>query len=383
MEALWINLKESIMRATRAAKINRQTGQQAQSDRGIKKRATESQKTGPILSSLLLDEYSAAAFTEKGITPGRRAAALREIVWERHWEPISRVCKANKYTICVRVTGEPSIRRIAEGAKPKPHTILEKSIKGSSVKAKYGGRAENVMRWLCDQDLDGFVGHWGALGLMGVRIDNPPKEIEDMGIVQTGENGEQYVPVDTDKEDGGPALVRLKINPRWKQYLYTGDYDLHEVYAALGGGGGQIPEATPEKVKLLNRLNAGIAKIYVEGGEEKVRRSGTIKKEGGTLHMEEGSYAMFQHGDQATYRMNQYLEAAAAQETQVPLVRAVATESDEPLAWCRFGQWYVTNNRSEHAILRNRWNLTPPHTWGDAEVQRTEDKGYRRARFIA
>lgn len=187
------------------------------------------------------------------------------------------------------------------------------------------------MQWLYSQDLDGFVGHWDELGLAGVRIDNPPQGVLDMDIVQTGKNGEQYVPIDTDAEDGGPALTRLKSNPCWKQYLYTGDYDLHEAYAALGGGGGQIPEATPEKVKLLNRLNAGIAKNYREGGTEKVRRSGAAEKKGGTLHMLEGSdYAMFQHGDQATYRMNQYLEAAAAQKWQVSLVRAVATESDEP-----------------------------------------------------
>ncbi|WP_370424161.1 hypothetical protein AB8O64_35955 (plasmid) [Streptomyces sp. QH1-20] len=294
------------------------------------------------------------------------------------------MCKEHKYTICVRLTGEPSIRRIAEGAKPKPHTILEKSIKDSSVKAKYGTRAASVMERLRNQDLDGFVGHWNQLGLAGVRIDNPPQEILDMNIAQTGRNGEQYVPVDVDADDGGPALTRLKSNPHWKQYLYTGDYDLHEAYAARGGGGGQIPEATPEKVKLLNRLNAGIAKNYREGGGERVRRSGTAVKKGGSLHMLEGSdYAMFQHGDQATYRMNQYLEAAAAKKYQVGLVKMVATESDEPLAWCRFGNWYVTNNRTEHATLRRLWKVIPPHTWGSAEVQRTEEGGYRRARFSA
>ncbi|MEK8174702.1 hypothetical protein NKH77_53620 [Streptomyces sp. M19] len=94
---------------------------------------------------------------------------------------------------------------------------------------------------------------------------------------------------------------------------------------------------------------------------------------------------MFQHGDQATYRMNQYLEAQAqhkqrtadkrtryleggarrderAEEELAPLlpvvaklVRAVATESNEPLGWCREGHWYVTMDRAEHAALREKW----------------------------
>ncbi|MFJ6617766.1 hypothetical protein ACIQOW_09385 [Kitasatospora sp. NPDC091335] len=87
--------------------------------------------------------------------------------------------------------------------------------------------------------------------------------------------------------------------------------------------------------------------------------------------------------------MNQILEAEdAALEAQVArqaaqLVRAVATEADEPLAWCRMGQWYVTGNREEHAVLRARWNLAVPHTWGAEEVDRTARGGYHTARYTA
>ncbi|MEU6539978.1 hypothetical protein [Streptomyces sp. NPDC047000] len=332
-----------------------------------------------------------------GLTPGRRARELRNIVWENHWSPISAVCAKHKYTIAVRMTGEHSVRRIAQGARPKPHGIMEKSIKPSSVRKRYGtgpGKAEGdpvaVLRWLRAQDLDGFVGHWGERGLIGVRIDHPPREVLDTGIVRTGAKGEQYVPLDMNAAGGGPEMIRLKADPRWRHYLYTGDYDLHEVYAALGGtGGGQIPEATPEKAKLLNRLNGGIAR----DSREEVVRGGTVAEGKGRLRMAEGSdYAMFQHGDQATFRMNQYLEAQAAAEEQAALegpvarqaallVRAVATESDEPMAWCRMGQWFVTRNREEHAVLRTRWKLAVPHTWNPEEVERTARGGYRTARF--
>ncbi|MEU8922426.1 hypothetical protein AB0D10_16030 [Kitasatospora sp. NPDC048545] len=345
----------------------------------------------------VLKVCEAATFDGEAVRPGARAAALRSVVWEGHWAAISAVCRKHKYTIAVRETGEHSIRRIAEGAKAKPHTILEKSVKPSSVRKKYGtgpgqaaGDPEHILHWLQAQDLDGFVGHWDAQGLIGVRVDNPPPELLAEGIVETGDHREQYVPLTVGVGDGGPAMARLKAYPKWKQYLYTGDYDLHEVYSAQGGtNGGQIPEATPEKAKLLDRLNAGIA----GKSREEVVRSGATVLQNGRLHMAADSdHAMFQHGDQATYRMNQYLEAQDAAEEQAALegqvarqaallVRAVATETDEPLAWCRMGQWYVTRNPQEHAALRTRWRLAVPHSWGAEEVDRTARGGYRTARY--
>ncbi|MFI9363145.1 hypothetical protein ACIG5E_19130 [Kitasatospora sp. NPDC053057] len=348
--------------------------------------------TRPVVQRQL-DENNVETTCEAGrydgqaVTPGRRAADLRNIVWQDHWDAISAVCKKHKYTIAVRETGEFSIRRIAEGAKAKPHTILEKSIKPDSVRRKYGtgpgqapGDPATVLAWLEANDLSGFVGHWGAQGLLGVRIDNPPPTLAP-GIVQNGANGEPYVPLDMRQAGGGPAMAALKTDPNWKQYLYTGDYDLHEVYSAQGGtGGGQIPEATREKVDLLNRLNAGIAQ---NTQQEPVARHGTVALENGRLHTAAGSdHAMFQHGDQATYRMNQYLESEVARHAQ-QLVRAVATESNEPLAWCRMGKWYVTRTRAEHKVLRKRWKLAVPHTWDDEEVERTARGGYRTANYTA
>lgn len=352
--------------------------------------------TVPLIEANVLEKCAAATYTPldpaaRGVgtvTAGPRAGKLREIVWENHWAPISEVCKKHRYTIAVRETGEHSIRRIAEGAKPKPHTILEKSIKDSSVRAKYGPGTsqpqqdpQEVLDWLHDRDLTGFVGHWDSGGLAGVRADNPPAGSRAADLLQHGAAGAPHVAVDTTTDGGGPALELLKTDPRWKQHLYTGDYDLHEAHAAAGGtGGGQIPEATREKVKLLNQLNWGIA----EYSQEAVKRSGTAALEGGRVHMTDSAYAMFQHGDQATYRMNQYLESEVARHA-APLVQAVATETTEPLAWCAMGQWYVTMNLEEHAILRRKLGLKTPHTWGAKEVDRTrkppEEGGYRTASF--
>ncbi|WP_407705605.1 DUF4157 domain-containing protein [Streptomyces niveiscabiei] len=337
-----------------------------------------------------LRDFAAATYTPGRagavgtVADGVRAATLRQIAWEEHWAPIAAVCKKYHYTIAVRETGEFSIRRIAEGAKPKPHTILEKSIKPSSVRKEYGREGsqadpEAVLAWLAQEDLDGFVGHWGQGGLLGVRVDDPSQEVLDLGIVETGARGEEYVPITVLAPGGGPQLTALRGVPNWQTYLYTGDYDLHEAYSLMGGmrGGGQIAEASQQKVNLLNRLNAGVA----NSSAVPVRREGTARLEGHGLHMEDSAYAMFQHGDQATYRMNQYLEAQAEGMRPVvaKLVKAVATESDEPMGWCRWGQWYVTMNKDEHKLLRKQWGLTVPNSWTDEVMDRTPGPGENRA----
>ncbi|MFJ5924864.1 hypothetical protein ACIQF6_19900 [Kitasatospora sp. NPDC092948] len=385
--------EESMLAAQPQAKRRRrssgQLGAMASAQAG-----PSSEAVGDPFEAGAYEKPSAIVGQKKGISRKGRADELENIVWKDHWEPISEVCRRYNYTICVRETGALSIARIAEGAKAKPHTILEKTIKKSSLAVKYKDDPA-VMEKLESLELTGFVGHWDPEGgLLGVRIDNPPGSVAK-SLVRSGRGGEPYVPVDVHAEGGGSDLLRLKEDPEWKHHLYTGDYDLHEVYKVRGlGGGGQIPEATPEKVNLLNRLNRAIAAQDEKSGSSPVR-SGTSEMGAGgtgTIHMAEGSsHAMFQHGDQATYRMNQYFEHGARvprdpKESPTPrsakLVKAVATESDEPLAWCRFGHWYVTRNSKEHAALRKRWKLTTPHTWEAGEVKRTAEGKYLTAEFL-
>ncbi|BDA66013.1 hypothetical protein RIVM261_085800 [Rivularia sp. IAM M-261] len=313
----------------------------------------------------------------------KRTGKLKEIVWEKHLDAIADVCKKNKYTIAIRETGPLSIKRIAQGAKAKPHTILEKSIKESSLKKGYEDEAKDILKKLEKLDLDGFVGHWNEAGkLIGIRIDKIPRNIKRrFKLIVKERDRIAFVPLDLEKNDGGKAIRKLKITPDWKKYLYTGDYDLHEVYSHKGGGSGQIPEATPEKVKLLNQLNEGIQK----SGEHSKMREGKAKLDDKTktIHVS-GDHAMFQHGDQATYRKNQHLEAKALEQDVAKvakLVQAVATESDEPIAWCKNGNWFVTLNKQEHDIFRTKHGLKKPHTWTPKEDKRTKDGDKRTEQY--
>lgn len=298
----------------------------------------------------------------------QRESKLHEIVADTHAPAIGKACKKYLYIVAVRETGPLSIKRIKEGAKAKPHTILEKSIKESSLAKAYG--VENAQQKLArvqKLDLDGFVGHWQGNQLIGVRVDGFPTELDGLAVA----GPTPYVPLDLDTADGGPSIVRLKQIDKWKTFLYTGDYDLHEAYRA-GGSGGQIAESTPDKVKLLNRLNVEIARVdptrtgtaSLHDGAPRVDHSNNTTTPQ-TVHMSPDSeYAMFQHGDQATYRMNQHLEG---NDHRAELVKAVATESNEPIAWCRFGTWYVTENLQEHDVFRTYFKLAKPHTWSSTD----------------
>jgi hypothetical protein len=336
------------------------------------------QKRTPQLKSVSkLNETEIAQMYSK-FAADKRQKELDKIVWVGHKNAIAKVCQKHKYTIAIRETGALSIKRIAEGAKAKPHTILEKSIKKSSLERGHAQTANEILSKLEKWDLDGFVGHWNQdHQLIGLRIDNIPQEVEQQVDVHR-DQGIPYVLLDLNSSDGGPTIVQLKKLTDWKKYLYTGDYDLHEAYSAQGGGGGQIPEATTQKVDLLNRLNEGVR----TQGENSAMRGGkaTLHGETNRVHVE-GDYAMFQHGDQATYRMNQHLEAQELKTQVAKLVPAVATESEEPIAWCKMGQWFVTMNKLEHDVFRRVNKIKKPHTWSQKEDQRME-RGKQKEQYL-
>ncbi len=265
---------------------------------------------------------------------------LNRVVWKKHQDAIAEVCgkgdktgNAYHYKIAIRETGKHSIKRIGEGAKAKPHTILEKSIKESSIKNVYG--EENSQTKLTEfkrLDILGFVGYWRNNKLLGLYINEEEyKKIEDIN--------------------------KRNINA---SDFYTGDYDLHEVY---GSNAKQIAEGSDDKVHLLNRLNASIARVDNN-------RKGTAVRDmkNHLISMKEGSeYAMFQHGDQATYITNQinewYKNNRYGRIGEVEAVDVIATETDGLLGWCINGNWYVTQKKKEHYELRKHFGFITPHTW--------------------
>ena len=314
---------------------------------------------------------------------GKGLFLVTNILWEGHLSPISEVCGGHpKYIIALRETGATSIARIKLGAKAKPHTILEKSVKQSSMEKVYGEDLWEEKAKPFYNLFKGFVGHYAAdnKSLIGLRTDGW-KAIEGQeGVKVTPcEDAEQALAGCTYlvTEEALKLLTPELVIQNAKQF-YTGDYDLHEVY---NNGQKQIPEAQITKVDLLNKLNRVIA-TKIPGTKNVPAREGVFVLEKGQIHQAksdgtktyENSYGMFQHGDQATYKMNQHLEAATAakkgETVKATVIKSVNSESDEPIGWNVRGIWYVTKNQIEHRLFRAAVGLVAPEHWKDGMANR-------------
>ncbi|MDF5713958.1 MAG: DUF4157 domain-containing protein [Rhizonema sp. NSF051] len=311
------------------------------------------------------------------------ALVVKEFVTAEHKKAISNYCKKMNVILSVRDTGKLSLDRLQEGAKPKPHTILEKSIKESSLAKAHPEAAAALKKGVVLDvplniggvsldDLKGFVGHWNedTGELLGVRV--APKDVElgeeegILGLVHPDPKDahstgiRKLQPFIEDRNTDKPYIPLSKFaefcaalpGGKWKHFLYTGDYDLHEVYKHNKA----LVEGSKDKARVLTGINQQIAKDQGDNGlplregkleaDEKTVRIGSREVPASTIHADaKSNYAMIQHGDQMGYITNQIHEGRLKQETRnnkAQLVGAVAEESPAPLAWCVRGLWYVT-----------------------------------------
>ncbi len=175
----------------------------------------------------------------------------------------------------------------------------------------------------------------------------------------------------------------------WKHFLYTGDYDLHEVYKHNKA----LVEGSKDKARVLTGINQQIAKSQQKDNNGLPLRKGKLKAQeetvnigtrevpASTIHADaESNYAMIQHGDQMGYITNQIHEGRLKQETRnhkAQLVGAVAEESSGSLAWCVRGVWYVTKDKIAHSTLRRTVGLTPSSGWREESQKAMRDGSSR------
>jgi hypothetical protein len=344
-----------------------------------------------------------------------------------HMEAIAEYAKKNKLTLSIRETGAFSLIRVAQGAKAKPHSILEKTIKPGSLKPCYPELSnllsstefkpsEDVSEELSIEGIPvehlvGFVGHWSELGsLLGLRLDHKDVLKDDSPKNRGLEALQEFISFDLQTKEPFIKLTdfnsfKEKVGSKWPHYLYTGDYDLGEIYK----NNQPLMEGSPEKARVLKGINEAIARKQqadenntnpIRKGSFTVKRASFTKSDGRTisshlLQPEEGSeYAMIQHGDQMGYLTNQINEYLAKEREErkelkiksrstenkenvvspkrkkAELVKSVAKEPDESLAWCVKGEWFLTNNRVEHKILRQAYKLKVSSAWSHQTEKR-------------
>lgn len=268
-----------------------------------------------------------------------KSAFKTSFVREKHFEDIS--TRSSDNVLSIRETGEESLTRLGENANPKPHSILDKSIKRSRLELNKSNIEQLDKLKMSIKDIEGFVGCWDAEGLLKglILADIPEKDGKKMTDIKT-EGEKKYIDLSRFSE--------LKDYPDWQHYLYTGDYDLHEVY----DGNGDLIKEGEAKAELLNKLNGPRDDVITVGG------NGVLE------NVPPDAY--FQHGDQATYRESVHNEKGDI----VELVPSVAVEETGSLAWfVKNALWFISHDRGEHAEVRRRIErekgitLKTPTTW--------------------
>ncbi|WP_340199067.1 hypothetical protein [Ascidiimonas sp. W6] len=277
---------------------------------------------------------------------------------------------------------------------------VSENVESNSLNQEISSQIDSHdIKGVSTSDLVGFVGHWSEdKTLLGLAIDKRDLLDESDPILENKNDPltilQKYLSIDPVQNEEGsieyiPYLELENLEPyqkemedKWQHLLYTGDYDIGEIYK----DGKPIPEGSKEKAAILSGLNKQIADDQRKDPNNKLPiRSGTFRvdktvnkgdKKRRTqvaflINIEKGSdYAMFQHGDQMGYltnQMNENIAKAAKSENKekgkAELVPAVAQEPDEPLAWCIKGDWFCSQNVQEHKIVRQHHNLKVTSGW--------------------
>jgi len=328
-------------------------------------------------------------------TAGRRADAYSEFINQEVKDFIAAVCHEHNYTISIRKAGKDTIARLAEGAHPKPHTILDKSMKEKTLRTDLYKKLQSLSKIkkgnLELPDITGLVGKMNGGKFVGIYVADTTgcpltavqKADETFTIKKmdktfdikdetycasaAGEHLHSYIDfaklmnITTpnyamDLDNCEAIVTKLAEIPNFVSLCYTGDYDLHEAYKNLH----EIPEATPEKKTLLMALNntKDESSITLEKLTERQKEFRLARidyhinnRPNDKPHLEslkniverltpqhlvvKDTMFLFQHGDQATYMMSSYFE-------MVESVPSVASEETDELLWCHKGLWFNT-----------------------------------------
>lgn len=371
-------------------------------------------------------------------------------VLEQHFELINEGAKSG-YTLAIRETGKSSVDRIDEGkALPKPHSVLDKSIKSEEDENQL---SETSIKF---EDVKGYVGYREGTKLCGLvtnvdegKESDETKKLAEEEYTLAIENANKtkrdlrnpineycsyyranertkvdglIKKADTFRQDYKTPFEKLSLEPyklnncsgnishvciplvslpvfqeymphTWEKLLYTGDYDMNEIYSENGN----IIEEGKEQAKMLNTMN-GLGGASIK-----------IKAEDKTLLEGVPQTAIFQHGDQATYpiyfraeidweikqlsfqieklaeelpgeptdeRYETYESEKRKLESKIEVLKgkkpieSLLSSDSGPLAWFDKGNaWYKSNDTDDHKKVRETLKLTPPSGKGRTSEQ--------------
>ncbi len=85
--------------------------------------------------------------------------------------PLEKASLKGNFAVSFRKAGRQTLQALAEGAGAKPHSILEKTIKPSSLEKYYPQNHLDIGEKIKEQGIEGLVGHWDEReGLTGIYL---------------------------------------------------------------------------------------------------------------------------------------------------------------------------------------------------------------------
>ncbi|ALK32587.1 hypothetical protein bpln_2g03180 [Burkholderia plantarii] len=274
-----------------------------------------------------------------------------------HLVAIAEVARIMNVAVSFRPAGAQTLKRLAAGARPKPHDLSDKTIKPESLARVYVDRheAERRMEQMRRHDLDGYVGHYGDGRLDGVYVAHTAPGMSALRLKPAPEApGWMYLPVDHDHP--GESLVRLRHTADREGGLVTGDYDMHD---AINMSGARGPLGEGQEAALMSGINCSVAAVDP-------RRP-----------LDQPWMSVVQHGPQYNY-----LAHMRNQEPGARIDERVARPS-LPVAMCDRGTWHIIRTEPQLKRFYGDRGIKGKSGWTGSESGGTPSPGASRRGSLA
>lgn len=253
-----------------------------------------SQRSTGVTSLVSQDSGRAGTQTsERKLTP--RELVMKEFISPMDIEAIERAIRSTNTIIGFRAAGPATLRRLEAGAAPKPHVILDKSLKARDFEASE--EEPDTIRDLMIQHLEGFVPYkeeGKIMGLhlssMGVAFFKGVKEFHDKVKEITGIEDRYYLeckPTSASDKFVQWLLRELDSNSKlnYASWFVTGDYDMHDMILKTSQPA-PVPSDSYDEKRIRTKLNEAM-----QAGSGSRKRQAPLSEE----------LSRIQHGPQYSY----------------------------------------------------------------------------------
>ncbi|WP_024531410.1 hypothetical protein [Serratia fonticola] len=278
-----------------------------------------------------------------------------KFVTAQHMVAIANAAKKGNFCVSFREAGPFTLNALRHGAKAKGHDILEKTIKPSSLKAKYKNPEEygKKLKSVKELDLIGYVGHWDKTGLKGIYVG----DVTNTHIAGAVSNRI----LDITKPEN---VELLHSQNEWRSIPYTGDYDAHDMITFRGAGRPRtVMVNSIEEKEIIERINREVAAV------DPTRRFDDIE------------HNVVRHGAQVNYSSYMLSHEKDVFDREGGFVGAVARPGEFPLAVCDRGHWLIIRNINQLKDFYKKIGAVMKEVWSPKGVRNYLDTENGRVRF--